>query len=362
MTLLNMANPAELEGRTALDDNGSPVGIIEGIYLDNESGRPKWAAVRVNHNGALVPLEGAVPVPDGVRVMFTRELIAESPCRQPDLITELSQDTEELLYRYYGEARRSAASDPVPDATAPLEVARNEAADLAARASDVTDVVKEKAGGVIELARRQTTDVVEEAQTQAREVLHGARSQVSAHADVQVQQIARGLHQLAEQARALADGDRVAAGPLADLVGRAGQGLAATAADVQARGPANLLADYSRAAKRRPAPVAIGTTIALIAGSRLLKTPTGSRAKDAVAPRLKEGLTAAGRSVADELKPLAQQRVAVVKEAAVGAADRLSGQARGVAHDVSTQSKRSAKTIKGTTKASARRMKSAVAS
>jgi len=49
-------------GRDVIDENGHPVGVITGLYVDDATGRPEWAAVKsglFSHRVTFVPLAQA---------------------------------------------------------------------------------------------------------------------------------------------------------------------------------------------------------------------------------------------------------------------------------------------------------------
>ncbi|MGH9265017.1 MAG: PRC-barrel domain-containing protein, partial [Acidimicrobiales bacterium] len=67
MTQLTMPNPQDLQGQVLYDPSGEGIGVIEGVYLDNVTRTPEWAAVRLSPDAlALVPLAEASPARGGV--------------------------------------------------------------------------------------------------------------------------------------------------------------------------------------------------------------------------------------------------------------------------------------------------------
>jgi hypothetical protein len=160
------------------------------------------------------------------------------------------------------------------------------------------------------------------------------------------------LRRTAGQALALARGNPEQAGPLGDLVGRAGEELQSVAAGIEERGSQGLLEDTQRVVRQRPRAAIFGTALAVVAGARLMGTPAGERVKEKLAP-LKEQAVEAGRSVAQELKPIAQEKAERVKAVATEAADQVKQEAQGTAQDVKGTAARSARTVKGTATQSA---------
>jgi hypothetical protein len=95
--------------------DGAAVGLIEGIYVDGETGRPEWALVGLDADGVtgriFVPLAGAAEDDGRVRVPREREQIKGAP-RLPTSGT-LSRLEETRLYDHYGIAYSTAASPSV---------------------------------------------------------------------------------------------------------------------------------------------------------------------------------------------------------------------------------------------------------
>ena len=103
-------------GRTMIDGDGDKIGKIDEIYLDEETGRPEWALVNTGLLGMksnFVPLTGASPEGEEVRVQYTKDQVKEAPGVDPD--GQLSQQEEAALYRHYGleySERRSGSGLP----------------------------------------------------------------------------------------------------------------------------------------------------------------------------------------------------------------------------------------------------------
>jgi uncharacterized protein (TIGR02271 family) len=93
----------EWRGRTLVDAQGDKVGKVDEIYLDEETGRPEWALVNTGLFGSkssFVPLAGAAPEGDDVRVSVDKEQVKDAPRVEPD--GALSQEEEAQLFRHYG--------------------------------------------------------------------------------------------------------------------------------------------------------------------------------------------------------------------------------------------------------------------
>jgi uncharacterized protein (TIGR02271 family) len=92
-----------LEGRTLLDRDGDKIGKIDELYEDRESGRPEWALVHTGLFGtkkSFVPLVGAEPTGEDVRVPIEKAQVKDAPGIEPD--GELGEDDERRLFEHYG--------------------------------------------------------------------------------------------------------------------------------------------------------------------------------------------------------------------------------------------------------------------
>ncbi len=384
MTQLTVPNPQDLQGQMLFDASGEGIGVIEGIYLDNATRQPEWAAVRLGPESlALVPLRRASLAPDGLRVEHDRQTVLAAPFRLTALDNEVTEDTEQQLYSYYAggggngsrpqvvEEAQDVADEVKEQAADVAATARDEAADVASTARDeaadvvssakeeaagVVSTAKEEAASVVDMAKEETSEVAQVAVAEARDMLDTTTSELESQAEVQLEQIAFSLHRLAGQALALARGNAEQAGHLGELVGRAGEELQDVGLGIEERGSAGLLSDARRIVRQRPRAAIIGTAAAVVAGARLMGTPAGERLKEYIAP-LKDQAIEAGKSVAEELKPIAQQRAERVKAVATQAADQVKAEAQGTVQDVKGTAKRSTQTVKRTAKQSATTVK-----
>jgi uncharacterized protein (TIGR02271 family) len=118
-------------GREARSTDGDKLGTIEDIYLDQQTEKPEWMAVKTGMFGtklSFVPLAEARPDGDAVTVPYDKATVKDAPHADAD--GQLSQEEEAVLYRHYGldynEAHsdsglpqggrdRSDRSDPTPD-------------------------------------------------------------------------------------------------------------------------------------------------------------------------------------------------------------------------------------------------------
>lgn len=104
---------------------GQSIGKVEGIYVDDQGGRPEWLLARMGRFGhhCLVPAREAVAAGGRVWVPYSRDQIRSAPRIEPN--RALERDREQALLEHYGvgtgEAGRGA------------ELAERAAADVTAR-------------------------------------------------------------------------------------------------------------------------------------------------------------------------------------------------------------------------------------
>lgn len=90
-------------GSDATAPDGSKIGAIGQIYLDNATGEPEWATVRIGVVGAtesFVPLTDAHLRGGTVVLPYDEDKVKNAP--SVDVDRELSEQEEEQLYAYYG--------------------------------------------------------------------------------------------------------------------------------------------------------------------------------------------------------------------------------------------------------------------
>jgi uncharacterized protein (TIGR02271 family) len=104
---------AEWRGSNAVDSNGEKIGTVEEIYMDTETGKPDWVAVKTGKAGSklsLIPTAEASETGGQVRVRYDNQQVKGAPAVEPD--HELSQEEEANLYRHYGLEYSEVRSDP----------------------------------------------------------------------------------------------------------------------------------------------------------------------------------------------------------------------------------------------------------
>jgi uncharacterized protein (TIGR02271 family) len=91
------------QGRTLLDRDGSRIGTIDAIYLDDRTGQPEWALVNTGLFGtkaSFVPLIQAFQSDNDVLVPYDKQLVRDAP--RVDVDQRLSEAEEQRLWRHYG--------------------------------------------------------------------------------------------------------------------------------------------------------------------------------------------------------------------------------------------------------------------
>jgi uncharacterized protein YrrD len=91
-----------LRGCTMVDRDGDKIGKIDDVYDDRQSGRPAWALVNTGLFGSkktFVPLHGAQPDGDDVRVPLEKARVKDAPSIEAD--GELSEREERELFTHY---------------------------------------------------------------------------------------------------------------------------------------------------------------------------------------------------------------------------------------------------------------------
>jgi uncharacterized protein (TIGR02271 family) len=103
---------AQWRGAEVIDASGDKVGKVEEIYLDQETDQPEWALVKTGLFGgkaSFVPLSGATPEDDKLRVQYEKSQISDAP--KIDTDQELSSQEEQELYAHYGMSYGSEGGD-----------------------------------------------------------------------------------------------------------------------------------------------------------------------------------------------------------------------------------------------------------
>lgn len=131
--MITTQDVSRIIGTNAVDNDGSKLGKIGQIYLDDETGRPEWATVSTGLFGtseSFVPLAQAEISGDALRVPYDKARVKDAPRIDADQ-GHLSPDEEAELYRYYGvttggvqtaQTGRTAGETAVPRGTSRQDV------------------------------------------------------------------------------------------------------------------------------------------------------------------------------------------------------------------------------------------------
>jgi uncharacterized protein (TIGR02271 family) len=102
--MINEIDAGALVGSTAYDQDGSKLGSIGQLFLDDESGQPEFITVNTGMfgtNESFVPVTDATLDGDSVTVPFSKEQVKGAPNVAVDG-GHLDESEERRLYDYYG--------------------------------------------------------------------------------------------------------------------------------------------------------------------------------------------------------------------------------------------------------------------
>lgn len=126
--MLDQQDAHDVIGSTAYGTDGEKLGTVGQIYLDDDSERPEFVAIKTGLFGTretLVPVADATLEGDRLTLPFTKEAVKGAPNVDP-ADGHLAEDDEELLHDYYGLARRH--DDPAQTTTAGSDASEHTAA------------------------------------------------------------------------------------------------------------------------------------------------------------------------------------------------------------------------------------------
>jgi len=103
MAAQNLSDPAQLDGVTVHDSDGGKIGKVTDVYLDQDTSRPEWAAVKTGMFGghvSLVPLANASFDGEALKVPYDKDQVKNAPHQDP--AQELSPAQEAEIFEHYG--------------------------------------------------------------------------------------------------------------------------------------------------------------------------------------------------------------------------------------------------------------------
>ncbi|MCW2695736.1 MAG: uncharacterized protein JWR62_821 [Modestobacter sp.] len=112
--MITTQDVSRIIGTNAVDSDGSKLGKIGQVYLDDETGRPEWATVSTGLFGTsetFVPLAQAEITDDTLRVPYDKARVKDAPRIDAEQ-GHLSPEEESELYRYYGVTTGDAGQVP----------------------------------------------------------------------------------------------------------------------------------------------------------------------------------------------------------------------------------------------------------
>ncbi len=277
----------DVTGQVAYGQDGYEIGTVVGVYLDNVTRQPEWAAVDLDGSElTLVPLAGATPTASGVQLAFGWQDVNDAPYRAAELPRAVADDDEVELYRHYrlqssppprrrrrsppstSAAARSAGREVASSATEQGQQVASAAAD---EAQQVAKAAATQARDVASTAREEAAQVSEELSQEAQSLLEETKGQLEAQAQAQAERLAETLRRFGGQAQALADGRPTQAGPLPAYMRDAAGRLEQLADDIDARGVGGLLEDLQSFARRRPGVFLLGAAAVGFGVGRLIR-------------------------------------------------------------------------------------------
>lgn len=90
-------------GQDAMGRDGDKLGSIEDIYLDEQTGKPEWVAIKTGLFGtklSFAPLAEARHEDGGIHLPYDKATLKDAP--NVDADGQLSQEEEQRLYAHYG--------------------------------------------------------------------------------------------------------------------------------------------------------------------------------------------------------------------------------------------------------------------
>jgi len=103
MAVQHLSDPTQLNGVTVNGSDGEKIGKVAEVYLDDQTSKPEWVAVKTGMFGghvSLVPLADAELDGGTLRVPYGKDQVKDAPHQDPD--RELSSEQEAQIFEHYG--------------------------------------------------------------------------------------------------------------------------------------------------------------------------------------------------------------------------------------------------------------------
>jgi uncharacterized protein (TIGR02271 family) len=100
--MLDQTSITQVIGREVIGSDGSPIGKVGQVYLDDSTGEPSFITVKTGLFGtreSFVPVRDA-DLDDELRVPYTKEQVKNAPSVESD--EHITIDEEERVYAHYG--------------------------------------------------------------------------------------------------------------------------------------------------------------------------------------------------------------------------------------------------------------------
>jgi hypothetical protein len=140
------------------------------------------------------------------------------------------------------------------------------------QASEVAHTARDQAGEMAGTVKEQAAQVADDVKQQGRQMVDRTKDRMREQGDTQARQVAKSLHTLADEGRALADGRPLEAGPVADYVRQASDRIQSVAQRVEERGATGMVEDLERFGRRRPGMFLAGAAVAGFLVGRVVRS------------------------------------------------------------------------------------------
>ena len=146
---------------------------------------------------------------------------------------------------------------------------------------EIANSARSASSDIAGTAKEQVSAVASTTQDQVRDLTGQAKDQLRTQVEEQTRRLAQNLRQMSEQLKQMAT-DSSSAGPARDLVHQAASHGLRTADFLESRGPAGVVGEMQRFARRRPGLFLLSATVAGAAMGRMTRAAkAASRSDDA---------------------------------------------------------------------------------
>jgi uncharacterized protein (TIGR02271 family) len=147
--------------RQIIGSDGEKIGTVDEVYMDTTTGKPEWLCVNTGLFGmksSFVPLRGARPAGEDVRVPYSKDEVKDAPGIAPE--EQLSRAEEQELWSHYGLDYGAAVENGEHDAVG-RDVSGPETDEAMTRSEEEVEVgTREHEGGRARLRKYVVTENV----------------------------------------------------------------------------------------------------------------------------------------------------------------------------------------------------------